>query len=80
VLFDGGVQCGQDVLKALALGARACLVGKSFLYGLAAGGRRGVTRMLEILRAELDVSMALTGCTDVRALDRRALRLPAPTP
>jgi L-lactate dehydrogenase (cytochrome) len=74
VLFDGGVQCGQDVLKALALGARACLVGKSFLYGLAAGGRVGVTRMLEILRAELDVSMALCGVTDVRAIDRRVLR------
>ena len=77
VLFDGGVQCGQDVLKALALGARACLVGKSFLYGLAADGRRGVTRMLEILRAELEVSMALTGCTDVRHIDRRVLRLPS---
>jgi L-lactate dehydrogenase (cytochrome) len=75
VLFDGGVQCGQDVLKALALGARACLVGKSFLYGLAADGRRGVTRMLEILRSELDVSMALTGCTDVRRVDRRVLRM-----
>jgi L-lactate dehydrogenase (cytochrome) len=74
VLFDGGVQCGQDVLRALALGARACLVGKSFLYGLAAGGRQGVTRMFEILRAELDVSMALTGVTDVRAVDRRVLR------
>ncbi len=74
VLFDGGVQCGQDVLKALALGARACLVGKSFLYGLAAGGRVGVTRMLELLRAELDVSMALCGVTDVRAIDRRVLR------
>jgi L-lactate dehydrogenase (cytochrome) len=50
------------------------MVGKSFLYGLAAGGRQGVTRMLEILRAELDVSMALTGVTDVRAVDRRVLR------
>ena len=74
VLFDGGVQCGQDVLKALALGARACLVGKSFLYGLAADGRRGVTRMLEILKSEFDVSMALTGCTDARRIDRSVLR------
>jgi L-lactate dehydrogenase (cytochrome) len=74
VLFDGGVQCGQDVLKALALGARACLVGKSFLYGLAAGGRAGVTRMLELLRAELEVSMALCGVTDVRDVDARVLR------
>jgi L-lactate dehydrogenase (cytochrome) len=74
VLFDGGVQCGQDVLKALALGARACLVGKSFLYGLAAGGRAGVTRMLDLLRAELEVSMALCGVTDVRDVDARVLR------
>ena len=74
VLLDGGVQCGQDVLKALALGARACLVGKSFLYGLAAGGRAGVARMLELLRAELEVSMALTGVTDVRNVDARVLR------
>jgi L-lactate dehydrogenase (cytochrome) len=74
VLFDGGIQCGQDVLKALACGARACLVGKSFLYGLAAGGRAGVTRMLELLRAELEVSMALTGVTDVRDVDTRVLR------
>ena len=74
VLLDGGVQCGQDVLKALALGARACLVGKSFLYGLAAGGRAGVTRMLELLRAELEVSMALCGVTDVRDVDARVLR------
>ena len=74
VLFDGGVQCGQDVLKALAYGARACLVGKSFLYGLAAGGRAGVARMLELLRAELEVSMALTGVTDVRQVDRNVLR------
>ncbi len=74
VLFDGGVQCGQDVLKALALGARACLVGKSFLYGLAAGGRAGVARMLDLLRAELEVSMALCGVTDVRDVDARVLR------
>jgi L-lactate dehydrogenase (cytochrome) len=74
VLLDGGIQCGQDVLKALAYGARACLVGKSFLYGLAAGGRAGVTRMLELLRAELEVSMALSGVTDVRDVDRRVLR------
>ncbi|MFO1400777.1 MAG: alpha-hydroxy acid oxidase [Steroidobacteraceae bacterium] len=73
VLFDGGIQCGQDVLKALACGAR-CLVGKSFLYGLAAGGRAGVTRMFELLRNELEVSMALAGVTDVRQVDRNVLR------
>lgn len=74
VLFDGGVQSGQDVLKALALGARACLIGKSFLYALAAGGQAGVTRALELLRDELRVSMGLCGCVSARAADRTLLR------
>ncbi len=74
VLFDGGVQSGQDVLKALACGARACLIGKTFLYSLAAGGEAGVRQALGILRAELEVSMGLTGVTDVRNVDRSILR------
>jgi L-lactate dehydrogenase (cytochrome) len=65
VLFDGGVRCGQDVLKALALGANGCLIGKAFLYSLAARGEAGVTLALEILRKELAVSLALTGANDV---------------
>jgi L-lactate dehydrogenase (cytochrome) len=74
VLFDGGVRSGQDVLKALALGARGCLIGKAFLYALAAGGQGGVARAIEIIRNELSVSMALTGVTDVGHVDRRVLR------
>ena len=74
VLFDGGVQSGQDVLKALALGARACLIGKAFLYALAAGGEAGVTEALNIIRRELSVSMALTGVADVAEVNRRVLR------
>ena len=74
VLFDGGVRCGQDVLKALALGARACLIGKSFLYALAAMGETGVRKALDILRSELDVSMALAGCTDVQKVSSDILR------
>jgi L-lactate dehydrogenase (cytochrome) len=74
VLFDGGVRCGQDVLKALALGARACLIGKSFLYALAAMGEPGVCKALDILRSELDVSMALAGCTDVQKISSDILR------
>ena len=74
VLFDGGVQSGQDVLKALALGARGCLIGKAFLYALAAGGEAGVREALEIIRRELSVSMALTGVNDVAQVDRRVLR------
>jgi L-lactate dehydrogenase (cytochrome) len=73
VLLDGGVTCGQDVLKALALGARACLIGKSYLFGLAALGEPGVTLALNLIRRELEISMALSGVTDVRTIDRRVL-------
>jgi L-lactate dehydrogenase (cytochrome) len=73
VLMDGGISCGQDVLKALALGARACLIGKAHLYGLAALGEAGVTLALDIMRREFEVSMALTGSTDARNVDRRIL-------
>ena len=61
VLFDGGVRSGQDVLKALALGARGAMIGRAFLYGLGAMGRPGVDAALGIIQRELDVSMALTG-------------------
>jgi L-lactate dehydrogenase (cytochrome) len=73
VLLDGGVMSGQDVLRALALGARGCLIGKAFLYGLAAQGRPGVTLALEILRRELGVSMALTGRKSLAEIDRSVL-------
>jgi len=73
VLFDGGVQSGQDILKAVALGARGCLMGKAFLYGLAAMGEAGVTKALEIMRKELDISMALTGTGDITKVDRSSL-------
>jgi len=66
VLFDGGILSGQSLLKALALGARAGLIGKAFLYGLGARGEAGVTQVIEIIRKELSVSMALTGQTDVQ--------------
>jgi L-lactate dehydrogenase (cytochrome) len=74
VWFDGGVQSGQDILRALALGARGCLIGKSFLYAIAALGGPGVTLALKIMRQELEVSMALTGVTDVRQVDASILR------
>jgi L-lactate dehydrogenase (cytochrome) len=73
VLFDGGIQSGQDILKAVALGARGCLMGKAFLYGLAAMGEAGVTKALEIMRKELDISMALTGTGDITKVDRSSL-------
>jgi L-lactate dehydrogenase (cytochrome) len=73
VLFDGGVRSGQDVAKALALGARGVMIGKSYLFALAAMGETGVTRALEILRKELRVTLALTGTTDVRSAGQQML-------
>jgi isopentenyl diphosphate isomerase/L-lactate dehydrogenase-like FMN-dependent dehydrogenase len=70
VLADGGVRRGTDVLKALALGARAVLVGRPVLWGLAVGGEAGARRVLELLRKELDVAMALAGCRTVGEVDR----------
>jgi L-lactate dehydrogenase (cytochrome) len=77
ILFDGGIQSGQDVLKAVALGASACLIGKAFLYGLAAQGGVGVTAALSVIAKELKVSLALTGQTDIRGVRSGVLR-PAP--
>lgn len=74
VLFDGGIRSGQDMAKAVALGARAGLIGKSFLYALAAGGEAGVTRALEILRNELLVTLALTGTSSISAAGPHMLR------
>jgi L-lactate dehydrogenase (cytochrome) len=68
VLFDSGITSGQDLLKALALGARAGLIGKAFLYGLGAKGEAGVTQAIEIIRRELSVTMALTGQRDARSI------------
>jgi L-lactate dehydrogenase (cytochrome) len=73
VLFDSGILSGQSLLKVLALGARGGLIGKAFLYGLGAMGQAGVSKAIELIRRELDVSMALTGQTDVRTLDRSIL-------
>jgi L-lactate dehydrogenase (cytochrome) len=73
VLVDGGIRSGLDVVKALALGARACLVGRAWAWSVAAGGEQGVATMLEIVRGELAVALSLTGVADVRHLDRTAL-------
>ena len=74
VWFDGGIRSGQDVLKALALGARATLIGRAFAYGLGAMGEAGVTRALEIIQTELDVTMALCGVRNVREVNSDILR------
>ena len=77
VILDGGVRRGTDILKALALGARACMIGRPFLYGLAADGGAGVAKALEIFRTEVDVNLALLGRGGVGKLDRNAVG-PAP--
>ena len=66
VMLDSGVRSGQDILKAVSLGAHSVMIGRAFLYGLGAQGRAGVTAALDILSRELQVSLALTGCNDVR--------------
>jgi L-lactate dehydrogenase (cytochrome) len=73
VYMDGGVRSGLDVLKALALGAKACFVGRPWAWALGAGGEPAVAKMLDVLRAELAVAMILTGCTDVRQAGRSLL-------
>jgi 4-hydroxymandelate oxidase len=73
ILMDGGVRRGTDVLKALALGAEAVLIGRPCLHALAADGAAGVARVLEILRRELAMAMALTGCNTVSRIDRSVL-------
>jgi len=70
VWVDGGIRTGQDVLKAIALGADATLIGRSYLYGLGALGERGVTQALEILHKELDMTMALCGHRAINEVDR----------
>jgi L-lactate dehydrogenase (cytochrome) len=74
VILEGGVRRGNHVVKALALGATACAFGRPYLYGLASAGRAGVDRVLDLMRAELARSMALTGCTRISELDRSYIR------
>lgn len=73
VLMDGGVRSGLDVLKALSLGARACLIGRPWVFALAARGRPGLSSMLTTMRAELQTAMALTGCANVTEASRDLL-------
>jgi L-lactate dehydrogenase (cytochrome) len=73
VWMDGGIRSGQDVLKARALGARGTLIGRSFLYGLGAFGQAGVTRALQIIQRELDLTMAFCGRTQIDEVDSSIL-------
>ena len=78
VILDGGIRRGSDIVKALALGARACMIGRSYLYGLAAGGQHGVTRAMEMLESETRRTLALVGCRTPAELDHSVLR-PSPS-
>lgn len=69
VYIDGGIRRGTDVIKAIALGARACLIGRPYMFGLAAGGEAGVSRILEIFRNEIDQTMGHMGCPTVHDID-----------
>jgi isopentenyl diphosphate isomerase/L-lactate dehydrogenase-like FMN-dependent dehydrogenase len=80
VLMDGGIRRGTDILKALALGAKAILIGRPYVWGLAAFGQIGVQRVVDLLRAELILSMGLAGKPDLASIDRTLVRLPGEKP
>jgi isopentenyl diphosphate isomerase/L-lactate dehydrogenase-like FMN-dependent dehydrogenase len=77
VLIDGGIRRGSDIVKAICLGARAVLVGRAYVYGLAAGGHAGVARAIEILRADVERTLRLIGCPSIAALDASYVEAPA---
>jgi L-lactate dehydrogenase (cytochrome) len=78
VIFDSGIRTGIDIMKAMAMGAKGTMVGRAYIYGLGAGGEAGVTRALEVLKAELDVTMGLCGEKDITKVGRHNLMLPQP--
>ena len=70
ILFDSGIRSGQDVFRALALGARACLLGRAYLYGVCAAGEPGASKAIDIIAKELDVTMALAGVRTIGSITR----------
>jgi L-lactate dehydrogenase (cytochrome) len=73
IMFDGGIRSGQDVMRALALGAKSCMIGRAFAHGLGAGGEAGVAKAIDIIRNELSVTMGLTGVNTIAEVDERVL-------
>jgi len=76
VYLDSGIRSGQDILKAMAIGAKGTMIGRSYIYGLGAMGEAGVTKALEVMQKELDISMALCGRSDINAVDKSILMVP----
>ena len=76
IWIDSGIRSGQDILKALALGADGTMIGRSYIYGLGAMGEAGVTKALEVMQKELDTTMALCGERDIRNLGAHNLLVP----
>jgi L-lactate dehydrogenase (cytochrome) len=74
IILDGGIRRGTHVLKAMALGANACMIGRPYLYGLAAGGQPGVARALDLLRTEIELDMKLMGCRSMSEVNLNCLR------
>jgi len=76
VYLDSGIRSGQDILKAMAMGAKGTMIGRSYIYGLGAMGEAGVTKALEVMQKELDISMALCGRSGINAVDKSILMVP----
>src|SRR5205807_6644284 len=73
IMFDGGIRSGQDVMRALALGAKSCMIGRAFVHGLGAGGEAGVAKALDLIRNELLVTMGLCGVNTIAEIDDRVI-------
>ena len=73
LVVDGGIRRGTHIIKAIALGANACSIGRPYLYGLASGGQKGVRKAIDILKTELERSMALLGCTSIKDLNEKQI-------
>jgi L-lactate dehydrogenase (cytochrome) len=77
VYIDGGIRRGSDVVKCIALGAKACMIGRPYVYGLAAGGQAGVEKVIRLLMSEIDTTMGLLGRPTLKDLDATAVGHPA---
>ena len=75
ILFDGGIRSGQDVMRALALGAKSCMIGRAYAYGLGAGGQAGVAKAIDVIAKELETTMGLCGVNTIAEIDDHVLAI-----